>query len=100
MYLNEIKRFFKGDIMKKIQIFIVTLMITCFTLPVFAIDQAAKEEITPPAAEGLLTVDQIPPFNSIPLANNNPPQATQSAPATPASSEPLSTDQTPVAMPQ
>ncbi|MCE3238587.1 MAG: hypothetical protein K0R24_1568 [Gammaproteobacteria bacterium] len=30
----------------------------------FAVDQAAKEETTPPEAAGALTADQIPPVSS------------------------------------
>lgn len=64
---------------------LITLLITgCFSWPVFAADQVAKEDTTPPPAEGPLTLDQIQPINSLPLANTPPP--TPQKPATPTTS--------------
>ncbi|MCC2666786.1 MAG: hypothetical protein K0S63_702 [Gammaproteobacteria bacterium] len=44
---------------KILLIFIITTLNSAF-----AVDQAAKEETTPPEAAGALTADQIPPVSS------------------------------------
>jgi hypothetical protein len=46
--------------------FIFTLLITLSTCTAFAADQAAKEDTTPPAQEGPIPIDQIPPIVSQP----------------------------------
>lgn len=55
---------------------LVTLIATsCFALNAFAaVDPAAKEETTPPSAEGALPADSIPPINVGKLATPAAPQ--------------------------
>jgi hypothetical protein len=43
---------------------IIIFLLTTFSLNIYALDQMAKEETTPPPAEGALTAEQIPPINS------------------------------------
>lgn len=69
---------------------IAMLITSCFTLTALAADQIAKEDTTPPPAEGPLTADQIPPYNSMPLANK-PVQPIKPA----ASGEPITSPNTP-----
>ena len=73
--------------MKKL---LITLffIINCFSWSVFAADQVAKEDTTPPPAEGPLTVDQIQPFNSLPLANVPAPTPAQQPTPPPAATQP------------
>lgn len=59
------------------------LLLSCFTLTAFAIDSVAKEDTTPPTAEGPLTANQIAPIISIP-APLAPPQAAAPTPTPPA----------------
>jgi len=62
----------------------LTLLIFCNS--VFAVESAAKEDTTPPAAEGPITPQQIPPLNSIENRQFSSPTpaapAQQQAPAT------------------
>ncbi|MCD6039565.1 MAG: hypothetical protein K0S27_965 [Gammaproteobacteria bacterium] len=73
---------------KKILKYIVTLGICGVILNAFAIDQAAKEETSPPPEDGPLTIEQIPPIDNEP----SPPAAT--LPASPVQSD-QSANQTP-----
>lgn len=52
----------------KLKILLV-LISCCFVSNAFALDQAVKEETNPPAAEGAITPDQIPPLLTGPNAN-------------------------------
>ena len=52
--------------------FIALTIAIFFSGSVFAADQVAKEETTPPAPEGPLTIDQLQAYNSLPLANTPP----------------------------
>lgn len=61
----------------------VVIFSLLFSKLVFAADQAAKEEITPPQMEGAFTVEQIQPINSIPLANSTIPAKPPAPVATP-----------------
>lgn len=51
--------------MKNGLIWVVCFSVFFINAFAFAADPAAVEEITPPAAEGPLTIDQIPPIQSI-----------------------------------
>lgn len=69
----------------------IALMIFC-TTTAFAADQMAKEETTPPAADGPISADAIPPISGedTSAANSQPAaQPTQSSP--PASAPPQAT---------
>lgn len=48
---------------KKMLKSIIVLCLCCFSFNAFAADQAAKQETTPPAEDGALTADQVPPIN-------------------------------------
>lgn len=75
--------------------FIAFLIASTFSGSIFAADQIAKEETTPPAAEGPLTIDQLQAYNSLPLANTPPPAAnTTQAPNI--SSQPATSNEAPV----
>lgn len=69
----------------------VLIMMLGFASNTFAVDQAAKEEITPPPAEGALTVEQITPISG------EKPAAPTAKPATPVNNLPAAT---PSAAPQ
>lgn len=58
---------------KKILQFIVALCICSFTFSAVAIDQAAKEEISPPSDDGPLAAEKLPPINSV----ANPPSSVE-----------------------
>jgi hypothetical protein len=47
-------------------------VVSFITMNVYALDQMAKEEMTPPPAEGALTINQLPPIYS---ANKETPKA-------------------------
>ena len=49
-------------VFKKILYFIFSVLIMGLSFNTYALDQMAKEEKTPPPAEGALTTDQIPPI--------------------------------------
>ncbi|GEM_PF-6294165 len=49
---------------KKILKYVVVLCICAFSFNVFAADQVAKEETSPPAEDGPLTAEQVPPINN------------------------------------
>lgn len=62
------------------------LVLLCggFAINAMAADNAAKEDFTPPAAEGALTTDQIPPISNIGKPMTTPAQpATTTMPTTP-----------------
>jgi hypothetical protein len=59
---------------KCIRLFFI-LFCFSFVNNVFAADLAAKEDATPPSAEGALTVDQIPPLSN----TNEGPSASKQA---------------------
>lgn len=40
---------------------LIALISLCFTSGIYAAETVVKEETTPPAAEGAITIDQIPP---------------------------------------
>lgn len=42
--------------------FVIFILMIGFSFKVYALDQMAKEEKTPPPAEGALMTDQIPPI--------------------------------------
>lgn len=59
----------------------ILLVLYFFTINAFAEGTAAKEETTPPAAEGPITPDRVPPIVS---EGQMPSAATPASPATPA----------------
>ena len=79
---------------------IVLLIAITFSGSIFAADQIAKEDTTPPAPEGPLTIDQLQAYNSLPLANTQPPQTATSpqavtSPQAPTTPPPATTIETP-----
>ncbi len=48
---------------KKMLKYFVILCLCSFSFNAFAVDQAAKQETTPPAEDGPLTAEQVPPIN-------------------------------------
>lgn len=67
---------------------ILGFCVACVSLSSFAADQVVKEETTPPAAEGAITVDEIPPL----ISSNKP--AVAPAPAAPATTTTTTTTTT------
>jgi hypothetical protein len=59
---------------KNILRFTITLLLATWMLNTYALDQMAKEETTPPPAEGALTPEQIPAVYS---KNENLPPSTK-----------------------
>lgn len=84
--------------MKKTLIYLFSFMIVLYSTVSFAADQTAKEETTPPPLEGPLTINQIAPFNSFPLANKTKTMPVPASPAaTPSVEQAPPTDSTGVA---
>lgn len=50
---------------KKVMKYVIALCLCGFSFTAFAVDQVAKEETSPPAEDGPLTADQIPPINDL-----------------------------------
>jgi hypothetical protein len=59
---------------KKFLQWITAFFVGSFTFMAFAADQAAKEETIPPAAEGPLNANQIPPINHMAKTPDASPQ--------------------------
>jgi hypothetical protein len=79
----------------------ITLSILCINFTTYAIaaDIVAKEETTPPAAEGPLSADTIPPINGAAEVQPSSPSPAAQAPATqpviaPPAPAPMTTDST------
>ncbi len=51
-------------VFKKILHSVVVLCMCVFSFNAFAVDQAAKQETSPPAEDGPLTAEQVPPINN------------------------------------
>jgi len=65
---------------------ILGFCVACASFSSFAADQVVKEETTPPAAEGAITADEIPPL----ISTNKP-----AAPVAPAPASTTTTTTTP-----
>ena len=57
---------------KKLFQLILGMGLSAIAFSVFATENIAKEEITPPPAEGALSLDQIPPITTAPNKTNSP----------------------------
>lgn len=64
-------------------VFIASVCSGLCTLTVFAQDQTAQEETTPPPSEGAFTLKQIPPTDMTQPAQKTPATATPTTPSTP-----------------
>jgi len=81
--LNPVRLKSKGETTMQLQKKILAILIITTAHATFAIDQAAKEETTPPDAAGPLTAAQIPPIvSTLPQQSNksNTPAAPQPQP--------------------
>lgn len=58
---------------------IIATFVCLFSLSAIAEEKAAKEDVTPPAMEGPLTVSQIPPIASAPLGTPAPTETSPTA---------------------
>src|SRR5437879_10914074 len=56
----------------KLKKIVLAIGLSCVSLSIYAADQVIKEETTPPASEGALTVDQIPPVYNQPQQTSAP----------------------------
>jgi len=70
---------------------VFTILITLATCVAFAVDQAAKEDTTPPQPEGPILIDSIPPIVSLPA--ETPILPPQNAPLNPTNSNPIAEPQ-------
>ncbi|MHB1949096.1 MAG: hypothetical protein ACYCQI_13390 [Gammaproteobacteria bacterium] len=68
--------------LKKYLGLLLVLLSGSFAVNTMAADNAAKEDLTPPAAEGPLTADQIPPISNIGKPMATQPQGSTMSPAT------------------